>query len=134
MSLGSGIRDARSGIRNKPIPDPGPGSRGQKGTGSRIRIRNTAFYSLDAYRAGAGTGAVIGPMGAFVTYSHISMASGFMKLKSLVGFPLGILKRIEMPRFMKGCMVRGAAILCLIFLLFLQSELQYFARPLYVIK
>jgi hypothetical protein len=28
-----------SGIRKKPIPDPG--SRGQKGTGSRIRIRNT---------------------------------------------------------------------------------------------
>ena len=27
-------RDPRSGIRNKPIPDPG--SRGQKGTGSRI--------------------------------------------------------------------------------------------------
>jgi hypothetical protein len=27
------------GIREKPIPDPG--SRGQKGTGSRIRIRNT---------------------------------------------------------------------------------------------
>ncbi len=34
-----GIRDPRSGIRNKPIPDPG--SRDQKGTGSRIRIRNT---------------------------------------------------------------------------------------------
>ncbi len=32
--------DPRSGIRKKPIPDPG--SRGQKGTGSRIRIRNTA--------------------------------------------------------------------------------------------
>jgi hypothetical protein len=31
-----------SGIRKKPIPDPGSG--GQKGTGSRIRIRNTAFY------------------------------------------------------------------------------------------
>jgi hypothetical protein len=30
-----------SGIRKKPILDPG--SRGQKGTGSRIRIRNTAF-------------------------------------------------------------------------------------------
>jgi hypothetical protein len=28
-----------SGIRKKPIPDPG--SRGQKGTRSRIRIRNT---------------------------------------------------------------------------------------------
>jgi len=28
-----------SGIRKKPIPDPG--SRGPKGTGSRIRIRNT---------------------------------------------------------------------------------------------
>jgi hypothetical protein len=32
-----------SGIRKKPIPDPG--SRGQKGTGSRIRIRNTAFLN-----------------------------------------------------------------------------------------
>ncbi len=30
-----------SGIRKKPIPDPG--SRGQKGTGSRIRIRNTVI-------------------------------------------------------------------------------------------
>jgi hypothetical protein len=30
-----------SGIRKKPIPDPGSGSRGQNGTGSRIRIRNT---------------------------------------------------------------------------------------------
>ncbi len=30
-----------SGIRKKPIPDPG--SRGQKGTGSRIWIRNTAI-------------------------------------------------------------------------------------------
>jgi hypothetical protein len=36
---GSEIRDPE-----KPIPDPG--SRGQKGTGSRIRIRNTAFYML----------------------------------------------------------------------------------------
>jgi hypothetical protein len=44
MGLGSGIRDTRSGIRDPEknlfrIPDPG--SRGQKGTGSRIRIRNT---------------------------------------------------------------------------------------------
>jgi hypothetical protein len=37
MGLGFGIRDPRSGIRKKPILDPG--SRGQKGTGSRIRIR-----------------------------------------------------------------------------------------------
>jgi hypothetical protein len=52
-----GIRDPGSGIRKKPIPDPG--SRGQKGTGSRIRIRNTADiehltpllypYSLSVY-------------------------------------------------------------------------------------
>jgi hypothetical protein len=28
------VRDPRSGIREKPIPDPG--SKGQKGTGSRI--------------------------------------------------------------------------------------------------
>ncbi len=40
---GFGIRDPRSGIRKKPIPDPG--SRGQKGTGSRIRIRNTVIHS-----------------------------------------------------------------------------------------
>ncbi len=38
---GFGIRDPRSGIRKKTIPDPG--SRGQKGTGSRIRIRNTGI-------------------------------------------------------------------------------------------
>jgi hypothetical protein len=36
------VRDPRSGIRKKPIPDPG--ARGQKGTGSRIRIRNTGFW------------------------------------------------------------------------------------------
>jgi hypothetical protein len=41
MGFGSGIRDQRSGIRKEPIPDPG--SRGQKGTRSRIRIRNTVF-------------------------------------------------------------------------------------------
>jgi hypothetical protein len=34
------VKDPRSGIRKKPIPDTG--SRDQKGTGSRIRIRNTA--------------------------------------------------------------------------------------------
>jgi hypothetical protein len=39
---GVGIRDPRSGIWKKPIPDPGSGSRGQKGTGSWIRIRNAA--------------------------------------------------------------------------------------------
>jgi hypothetical protein len=32
--IGFGIQDPRSGIRKKPIPDPG--IRGQKGTGSRI--------------------------------------------------------------------------------------------------
>jgi hypothetical protein len=40
MGLGFGILYLRSGIRKKPIPEPG--SRGQKGTGSRIRICNTA--------------------------------------------------------------------------------------------
>ena len=44
MGLGSGIRDLGSGIRKKAIPDPG--SRGQKGTGSRIRIRNTEFVKI----------------------------------------------------------------------------------------
>jgi hypothetical protein len=32
-----------SGIRKKPIPDPGSGSKGQKGTGFRIQIRNTDY-------------------------------------------------------------------------------------------
>jgi hypothetical protein len=40
---GFGIRDPRSGIRNKPVPDPGSMSWGQKGTGSRIRILNTGW-------------------------------------------------------------------------------------------
>ncbi len=40
MGLGSGIRDLGFGIRKKPIPDPG--SRGQKGT--RSRIRNTGIH------------------------------------------------------------------------------------------
>ncbi len=37
------VRDPESEIRDleKPIPDPGSESRGQKGIGSRIRIRNT---------------------------------------------------------------------------------------------
>ena len=47
IRVGSGIRDlvsgmpkkSGSGIREKPIPDPG----GLKGTGSRIRICNTDF-------------------------------------------------------------------------------------------
>jgi hypothetical protein len=34
IMVGSRIQDLGSGIRKKPIPDPG--SRGQKGTGSRI--------------------------------------------------------------------------------------------------
>jgi hypothetical protein len=53
MGYGFGIRDPGSGIRKKPIPDPG--SRGQKGTGSRIRIRNTGdsylnFFFLKYYK------------------------------------------------------------------------------------
>ncbi len=46
QKYGFGIRDPESGIRKKPIPDPGSWSRGQKGTGSRIRIRNTALLTL----------------------------------------------------------------------------------------
>jgi hypothetical protein len=38
-----------SKIRKKPIPDPG--SRGQKGTVSRIRIRNTADNKLAEEKA-----------------------------------------------------------------------------------
>jgi hypothetical protein len=45
MGLGSGIRDPRSGIRKKPIPDPG--SRGQKGTGSRIPDPDPQHWILE---------------------------------------------------------------------------------------
>jgi hypothetical protein len=34
-----------SGIQKKPIPDPGSGSKGKKGTGSRFRIRNTGRWN-----------------------------------------------------------------------------------------
>jgi hypothetical protein len=45
------VWDPRSGIRKKPIPDPG--SRGQKGTVSRIRIRNTVYRLKITFRPGA---------------------------------------------------------------------------------
>jgi hypothetical protein len=44
MGLGSEIRDPEK-------PFPNPGSRGQKGTGSRIRIRNTVFFSYNLPQA-----------------------------------------------------------------------------------
>ncbi len=47
---GFGIRDPRSGIRKKPIPDPG--SRGQKGTGSRIRNTGCCLEVVVRYLRG----------------------------------------------------------------------------------
>ncbi len=43
QKYGFGIRDPGSGKNLFRLPDPGSGSRGQKCTGSRIRIRNTAW-------------------------------------------------------------------------------------------
>jgi hypothetical protein len=48
QKYGFGIRYPRSRIRKNPIPDPG--SRGQKGTGSRIRIRNTALRTYGLFQ------------------------------------------------------------------------------------
>jgi hypothetical protein len=45
MGLGSGIPDPRTGIRKKPIPDPG--SRGQKGNGSRIPYPDPQHWDLE---------------------------------------------------------------------------------------
>jgi hypothetical protein len=39
-----------SGIRNKPIPDPDPGSMGQKGTGSRIPDPGSATLRIGTVR------------------------------------------------------------------------------------
>ncbi len=49
MGLGSGIRDPGSGINLFWIPDPG--SRGQKGTGPQIRIRNTAIQYVQIIKS-----------------------------------------------------------------------------------
>jgi hypothetical protein len=46
QKYGFGIRDPGSGIRQKPIRILDPGSRGQKGTGSRIRIRNGSVHNI----------------------------------------------------------------------------------------
>jgi hypothetical protein len=42
------IRVVHTGSDFLPIPDPGP--RGQKGTGSRIRIRNTVIHTTLSHR------------------------------------------------------------------------------------
>ncbi len=49
QKYGSGIRDPKSRIRKNPILDSGS-RRGQKGTGSRIRIRNTDFSALNCFQ------------------------------------------------------------------------------------
>ncbi len=54
MVLGSGIWDPGSEIRDpgsgkNPFRIPDPRSRGQKGTGSRIRIRNTVCDNLSSH-------------------------------------------------------------------------------------
>ena len=41
-------------------------------------------------------------LGSSFTYSQISTAKGFINEKSLVGFPLGILNKIDIPKFMNG--------------------------------
>jgi hypothetical protein len=66
-----------SGIRNKPIPDPGSGSRDQKGTGSLIRIRNTEKYILKKLKALQQT---------LPTSSKLRV---FLKLKSKVTYGTG---------------------------------------------
>jgi hypothetical protein len=53
-----------SGIPKKPIPDPG--SRVQKDTGSRIRIRNTAGLAIwNCIEIKAGSGSALKPMQNF---------------------------------------------------------------------
>jgi hypothetical protein len=47
------VWDQRFGIRKKPIPDSG--SRGQKGTGSRIRIRNTEKNLVESWFVSGST-------------------------------------------------------------------------------
>jgi hypothetical protein len=59
MGLGSGIRDPGSGKNLFRIPDPG--SRGQKGPGFRIRIRNMVarlFFIMLLFTAQARYGEV----------------------------------------------------------------------------
>jgi hypothetical protein len=60
-----GIRDPRSGIRNKPIPDPG--SRGQKGTQSRITWKTRGKYSSLKF---AGRGDTLGERFGLAHFSN----------------------------------------------------------------
>ncbi len=63
--------DPRSGIRKKPIPDPG--SRGQKGTGSRIRIRNTAGFRIQGSKKGTKQRFSLNNARSKVTYTHTGL-------------------------------------------------------------
>ena len=72
------VWDLGSGIRKKPIPDPG--SRGQKGTGSRIRIRNTVWKepqrvsvkSFEFFYESSSPGILIVPLASFRIYWKVS--------------------------------------------------------------
>jgi hypothetical protein len=54
MGLGSGIRDPRSGIRKKTIPDPGVKKAPDPGSGPA-----TLVISIHNFRSSSGSGSVI---------------------------------------------------------------------------
>ena len=63
------------------------------------RVNDTSTYAARTY---LNSPMLIVSLSLIITYSQISTANGFMKLNSRVGLPLGILNRIEIPRFIKG--------------------------------
>jgi hypothetical protein len=69
-----------SGIRKKPIPDSGSRSRGQKSTGSRIRIRNTAVNAM-------GEHACIGRGKGEKTANHVTNHNNISQMPPGVGIP-----------------------------------------------
>jgi hypothetical protein len=66
-----------SGIRKKPIPEPG--SRGKKGTGSRIR--NTAFILANLQICGLGHKENVRTCGLIITNLRIGTPQKFAHLK-----------------------------------------------------
>jgi hypothetical protein len=74
QKFGFGIRDPRSGIRKKPIPDPG--SRGQKGTGSWISDPDPQHWSHAIWNL-----YMAAPM-------HVTITHGLMGNKILTAFTL----------------------------------------------
>jgi hypothetical protein len=71
------VWDPRSGIRKKPIPDPG--AKKALDPGSQIRIRNTGLEYFNIYRAASAWGCVSCPLHLFNNIHSNWLSSGHVE-------------------------------------------------------